>query len=114
MSRFLTKQYNKIREKLHSFSVDSNIPMERLGSDYGGWSFPQGLINNESICYFAGAGTDVSFDLTMAKKHQPYIFIFDPTPGAIAHFEATKKGLLAGEEQFTQGKKIQIPIGSPL
>lgn len=107
--RFLTKQYNKIREKLHSFPLGVDVPLERLGSEYGGWVFPKGLLNEDSICYFAGAGTDISFDLEVAKKYQPKIFIFDPTPGAIEHFEATKKGILAGLEMFTQGKKYKYP-----
>jgi len=109
MSKFLTKQYNKIREKLHSFSLDTNTPLQRFGSEYGGWFFPKGQINSESICYFAGAGTDISFDLEMSKNYHPNIFIFDPTPGAITHFQTTKKGILAGNEMYTQGKKYKYP-----
>jgi len=103
------KQYNKVREKLHSFKLDTNTPLQRLGSDYGGWFFPKGQINDQSICYFAGAGTDVSFDLEMAKHHNPNIYIFDPTPGAITHFNETKDGILSGKTMFTQGKKYQYP-----
>ena len=109
MNKFLIKQFNKIREKLHSFKLDTDIPLERLGSEHGGWFFPKGQIHADSICYFAGAGTDISFDLEMTKHHHPNIFIFDPTPGAIRHFEETKKGLLAGKEMYTQGKKYKYP-----
>ena len=109
MVKFIIKQYNKIRERIHSFSVDNTVPTERLGSEYGGWVFPKGLLSSESICYFAGAGTDVSFDLEVAKKYDSNIFIFDPTPGAITHFEETKKGIIAGEEVFSQGKKYKYP-----
>ncbi len=113
MIRFLTKQYNKVREKLHSFQLDTHTPLQRHGSEYGGWFFPKGLINSDSICYFAGAGTDVSFDLEMAKNYHPNIFIFDPTPGAIAHFEETKRGILAEKEMYTQGKKYKYPTNVP-
>lgn len=109
MRNFLTKQYNKVREKLHSFSYDAKTPLERLGSEHGGWVFPKRLMNSQSICYLAGAGTDISFDLELANAYRPKIFIFDPTPGAIAHFEDTKKGIMAENEMFTQGRKHQYP-----
>ena len=110
MNKFLTKQINKIREKLHSFKLDTHVPLERLGSEYGGWAFPKGKISSDAICYFAGAGTDISFDLEMAKKYHPNIYIFDPTPGAIAHFDETKKGIQAGKTMYSQGKKYQYPL----
>lgn len=103
--RFITKQINKVKEKLTSFPLDAQVPTERLGSPYGGWVIPKELLNKGSICYFAGAGTDVSFDLEVAQRYQCPVFIFDPTPKAIAHFEATKKGILQGAEMFTQGNK---------
>ncbi len=105
--RFVTKQLNKLKEKLTSFPLDAHVPTERLGSEYGGWVFPKGMLNEQSICYFAGAGTDISFDLAVADQYGSQVFIFDPTPKAITHFEATKKGILQGEKMFTQGKKHQ-------
>lgn len=38
----------------------------------------------------AGAGEDISFDIEPTKRWHCHILILDPTPRAIAHFEATK------------------------
>ena len=69
----------------------------KIGTVYGGWYLPDDftLLAND-VCYLAGAGEDISFDLGLATKFPCQIHIFDPTPRAIAHFEqlreATKEG----------------------
>ncbi len=70
--------------------------LERIGSDYGGWYIPKGYLNENSICYCAGAGEDISFDAGIAEKYNSQVYIFDPTPRAKEHFiqltEKTKNG----------------------
>jgi FkbM family methyltransferase len=66
------------------------ISTERLGTDYGGWIIPTQILNENSICYLVGAGTDISFDLAVSEKYHPYIFILDPTPKAADYFKKIK------------------------
>ncbi len=39
--------------------------LEDIGSSYGGWMMPTGLIEPAWTCYSVGAGGDVSFDLEL-------------------------------------------------
>jgi FkbM family methyltransferase len=65
----------------------TNLFHEKLGTKYGIGVIPDHFLNSESICYCAGAGEDISFDLELAKKYRCKTFIFDPTPRAMKHFE---------------------------
>lgn len=65
---------------------------QKLGTKYGGWIIPVSLINKDSVCYLAGAGEDISFDLALANRFQCTIHIFDPTPRSRLHFEKVVEG----------------------
>lgn len=86
---------------LHDF-IDKNIlestkNLTRLGTSYGGWIIPSNLkLSENSICYLAGAGEDISFDCALIKKFKCSIRIIDPTPRAIAHFEKLKECIESG------------------
>lgn len=77
--------------------VESLFPVERIGTPYGGWLIPQDLLTPESVCYFVGAGEDISFDLGVAAKYGCQVHIFDPTPRAVTHFEQVIQGLKTGK-----------------
>lgn len=65
--------------------------MIRLGSEYGGKNIPSlNKLNKDSICYLAGAGEDISFDVELLKKYECECHIFDPTPRAKIHFDNIK------------------------
>jgi FkbM family methyltransferase len=66
----------------------SRADMLRIGTDYGGWSVPDSLINDSWICYCGGIGTDVSFDLGFIERYGCPIYAFDPTPSCIPHAQA--------------------------
>lgn len=73
--------------------------MRRLGTEYGGWSIPLNYeINENSICYCAGAGEDISFDCCLAEEFGAQVHIIDPTPKAIAHFEKLQAAVNSGEK----------------
>lgn len=57
----------------------------RIGSDYGGWTVPEALIEPEWICYCAGVGDDISFDLGLIDRFGCEVFALDPTPAAARH-----------------------------
>lgn len=59
-----------------------------LGSPYGGWLIPSGLIEPSWLCYSVGAGGDISFDLALIERYDTTVRAFDPVAdyvqGAIA------------------------------
>jgi FkbM family methyltransferase len=57
--------------------------MERLGSDYGGWWVPSSLLSASSLCYCAGVGTDITFDMAIMQNYDCEVWAFDPTPASI-------------------------------
>ncbi|HET7830819.1 MAG TPA: FkbM family methyltransferase [Candidatus Limnocylindrales bacterium] len=67
----------------------SSLGLEKIGSDYGGWIVPTALIDSDWVCYLAGVGEDITFDLALIERFRCAVFAFDPTPRAIAHVAAT-------------------------
>jgi FkbM family methyltransferase len=61
--------------------------LQKLGTEYGGWTIPISLVDEDSVCYLAGAGEDISFDVELATRFHCSVHIFDPTPRAKAHFD---------------------------
>jgi FkbM family methyltransferase len=60
-------------------------PLERLGSDYGGWKVPTGLMGRKPMVYSLGIGDDMTFDLAIIDRLEAEVFAFDPTPIAKQH-----------------------------
>lgn len=58
-------------------------PLERHGSDYGGWCIHKNSLAPSSIVYSFGLGQDISFDLSVSKRYGCTVHGFDPTPRAI-------------------------------
>jgi FkbM family methyltransferase len=96
-----------INKKLSSFfgydpvtklRIHGPVSLEKIGSAYGGWVIPGNFLSPLSVCYFAGAGEDLSFDTGIAEKYGCPVFIFDPTPRALQHFETLKNTLLNGNK----------------
>lgn len=63
------------------------VPSRRLGSGYGGWIIPEGRLGAASICYCAGVGEDITFDLALIEAFGCHAWGIDPTPRARAHVE---------------------------
>jgi len=65
-------------------TVQIDIEMVKLGSDYGGyWVCPDGL-DSGSVVYSFGIGEDISFDLAFIERFGAKVHAFDPTPKSIA------------------------------
>lgn len=71
------------------FPIAKRSDARRLGSDYGGWTVPLDLLDQSSICYLAGTGLDVSFDLELIDLLGCRVYAFDPTPGAVDYVRKT-------------------------
>jgi len=70
------------------FTTKTRADLIRLGSEYGGWVIPASLANEKSICYCAGVGEDITFDLALIERFGCTVHAFDPTPEAHAHVES--------------------------
>ena len=61
--------------------------LEKLGSAYGGWTVPVDLLSEDSVCYLAGVGEDITFDLALIERVGCEVYALDPTPRAALHVE---------------------------
>jgi FkbM family methyltransferase len=77
------------RDYLSGEKVHPRDDLERVGSEYGGWVIPADLIGPDSICYCAGCGEDITFDLGLIERFGCHVYAFDPTPRAIEHVKKT-------------------------
>jgi FkbM family methyltransferase len=78
------------------------LRLQRLGTDYGGWTVPIDFLNDKSICYCVGVGLDATFDFALIEKFNCNVFSFDPTPKAIAYMERA---------QYDRTRLRFLPIG---
>lgn len=69
------KKYNQLKS------------LEKIGTEYGGWIIPTNILNKDSICYSAGIGEDISFDLGLIDRFGCDVYAFDPTPRSKAYIE---------------------------
>lgn len=58
-----------------------------LGSPYGGYPVPSSLLGDRSLCYLAGTGEDISFDLALIERFGCEVYAFDPVPRAATYVE---------------------------
>ena len=59
----------------------------RLGSGYGGYVIPDGIVESGWACVSAGLGEDVTFELELGRRYGCTVHAFDPVPQAIRHVE---------------------------
>lgn len=81
------------RDLVSNLRVSKAPNLKKIGSDYGGWIVLTDLINDESICYCAGVGEDITFDLGLIEQFNCSVYAFDPTPRAINHVQNHAKGV---------------------
>jgi FkbM family methyltransferase len=73
--------------RIHSQSnVASLNNIVYLGFYPNGYHIPDNFFDSTSICYCVGAGTNISFDIELVTKYGSKVFIFDPMPYAVEHF----------------------------
>jgi FkbM family methyltransferase len=78
------------RRSLDPASRDDLILIGEPG--YGQWVIAQSPLGPDSVCYLAGTGTDISFDLGLIERFGCTVHAFDPVPAANQHVtEATQR-----------------------
>jgi FkbM family methyltransferase len=83
--------------RLGSLPVAPGPPIVSLGTPYGGWKIPEGLLDADSICYCVGAGADISFDLELIRRYGVKVRGIDP----VEEFERTALQQAEGEPRFS-------------
>jgi FkbM family methyltransferase len=53
-----------------------------LGTWYGAWPLPKGLLSEDAVVYSFGVGEDITFDLEVIRLVGCRVYAFDPTPVA--------------------------------
>ena len=84
--------YRKVERRLAQRDLNrcqdvASIPHEKIGTGYGGWFVPVGLLPHLSLCYGVGAGEDISFEIELIERCGCEVYCFDPTPRAQRHVE---------------------------
>ncbi len=83
--------------RLGGLKLEPGPPIVSLGTVYGGWMIPDGILAHDSICYCVGAGGDVSFDLELIRRFGALVRCFDP----VEAFERSAMAEAAGEPRFS-------------
>src|SRR5262245_61787287 len=96
LSGFLWKITRKLESewaRLHLLRLldRTGIIHERLGTEYGGWYVPVGILNENSLCYCVGAGEDISFEIELIHRYGCQVYTFDPTPRATQHINVLRR-----------------------
>lgn len=60
-----------------------SIKKEKLGAENACFTIHAESLNNDSVIYSFGVGTDISFDLALMQKFHCKVHAFDPTPKSI-------------------------------
>ena len=93
---------------------NNKIGIERIGTNYGGWSIPENLLNSGFICYFTGAGEDISVDVGIVGKYYCKVYVLDPTPRAYSHYnlfiQNAKNGLQTAINNATDQTYDLLPV----
>jgi hypothetical protein len=63
--RAATEPWPRFERHARRHLTTCDLRLERLGSDYGGWYVPIDRLAPHSICYLAGVGEDITFDLAL-------------------------------------------------
>lgn len=90
------------------FVIPTSLPKMTLGSSYGGYNIPALLVTENWNCFCLGAGEDITFELELAEQFDASVFIFDPTPRAIQHFDLMQ----AKNDTFEKSKIYFFPYGA--
>jgi FkbM family methyltransferase len=87
----------RFRRAFAKLPIESGWDTIYLGTPYGGWAVPDGVIDADWVCYCVGAGGDISFELELMDRYGCEVVSFDPAAEAetIALREA------AGRAPFT-------------
>jgi FkbM family methyltransferase len=63
-----------------------------LGTTYGGWRIPDGVVGPDWVCYSVGAGGDISFDLELIRRYGATVRSIEAVEASVEHARAQAAG----------------------
>ena len=96
--------------QLSRLSVRPAPDLIHLGSPYGGWIVPGGLIEASWLCYSVGAGGDIGFDLELIERYGTTVRAFD----AVAGYVEDAIAQAGGEPRFSAHHAAIATVDGPL
>lgn len=104
-ARGMTRRFAALRFKPRlEVTPNRDLKLVRLGSGYGGWTFAETRDLQHARIVSCGLGEDASFDIEFASRYGAGVVLVDPTPRAIAHFDAITSRLgTAAETAYVSG-----------
>jgi FkbM family methyltransferase len=78
--------------RLGALPLAPGVPVVDLGSTPGGWRIPDGILGPDSICYSAGAGGDISFDLELISRYGTRVRSIEPVEEYVRQSEEAGAG----------------------
>lgn len=84
------------QSRLRRFQDTVSCSHQKIGTGYGGWFVPSGLLSHRSLCYGVGAGEDISFEIGLINQYGCEVHCFDPTPRAQRHVEHLRRNTFNG------------------
>lgn len=104
-----------IKWLIYTWLKSSNkYPIEAHGFKEGQWIIPKEFFSNDSIAVLAGAGEDISFDVSLYQKYQMMIKIVDPTPRAKENFINVLSHLMGDQNTLEEYQKGMYSILSEI
>lgn len=82
----------RFRRGFAKLPVEPGEEIIYLGTGYGGWAIPDGILGADSVCYCVGAGGDISFELGLIDRYGCAVVSFDPAAESEAHANAAAAG----------------------
>ena len=92
---------NKARLAVDGLFCSSSPEIQRIGDQDSGWVMHTSPIPR--VCYCAGVGKGMSFELELAKIASQPVLVFDPSPTGIATVEKLDKSGTANLRFFPVG-----------
>jgi len=86
---YFKKLIRKLIKIILKFKI-KKIKYKKLGSEYGSWAFDDANIPNNFTLLSCGVGEDISFDIEILNNFIGKVYLVDPTPRAITHYNKVK------------------------
>jgi FkbM family methyltransferase len=78
-------------------SVTPLADINYIGSGLHGYYIPENYLTPNSVCYLVGTGEDISIDTELVIKYDCNVYVIDPAPEGINHFNLLNRKTLNGE-----------------
>ncbi len=96
--------------RLGRLPVEPTTAIVELGTPYGGWKIPDGVLSAGHVCYCIGAGDDISFDLELIGRYGVAVRAVDP----VEIYERHALEAAAGEPLFSFRRAALTTSDGPL